>query len=93
MLSKNLFRVTLPVADSAAKNRNFLISVDGRSSNRNIPLDRAYCDVSMGMGSFVFLRITDRDGAGSVWVYETDFILFPNETIPPDSGFIVEFLE
>jgi hypothetical protein len=93
MLSKNIFRVTLPAADSATKNRNFLISVDGRSSNRNIPVDREYCDISMGMGSFVFLRVTDRDGAGSMWVYETDFVLFPEEPIPPERGFKVEFLE
>jgi len=92
MYSKNLFRITLPVADSATKSRNFLVSVDGRSSNRNILVSKEYYDISMGMGSFVFMRIIDRDNAGSMWVYEIDFVLFPEEAIVPEDGFEVELL-
>jgi hypothetical protein len=91
MFSKSLFRIKLPVADSATNNRNFLVSVDGRSSNRNIPVSKGYCDLSMDIGSFVFLRVIDR-GDGSMQVYETDFVLFPEETVVPENGFEVELL-
>ena len=92
MLGLADFRITLPVRDPAAKRRNFLISVDGRSSNRNIAVDQEHHDVSLGMGSFVFLRITDRDGGDSMWVYETDFILLPGVNIPPEDGFKVKVI-
>ena len=92
MFSKSPFRIKLPVADPLTKSRNFLISVDGRSSNRNVPASREHCDVFIGLGSFVFLRVIDRDNAGSVWVYETDFVLFPEETVVPDGGFEIKLL-
>lgn len=92
MLSLTDFRITLPARDPTAKRRNLLISVDGRSSNRNISVDQEYHDVSLGMGSFIFLRITDRDNEDSMWVYETDFMLLPGVSIPPEDGFKVKVM-
>jgi hypothetical protein len=90
MFNSNKFRITLPARDSAAKCRNLLISIDGRSSSRNIPIDQKHHDVLMGMGSFIFLRVTDKDRTGSMWVYETDFLLVPGISIAPEDGFEVE---
>ena len=70
-----------------------MVSVDGRSSNRNVSTAMGHCDVFIGIGSFVFLRVIDRDNAGSVWVYETDFVLFPEETVDTESGFEVKLLD
>ena len=90
MFKKHRFRIKLPSPDPIATSRNFLISVNGRSSNRNIPIDQDYSDVSLGMGSFVFMRVTDRGKDGSMWVYEIDFTLVHGESVPTEGGFEVE---
>ena len=90
MFEKHRFRIKLPSPEPLATSRNFLISVDGRSANRNIPIDQEYSDVSLGMGSFIFLRVTDRGKDGSMWVYETDFTLIHGVSVPTEDGFEVE---
>ena len=93
MFERNRFLLTLPVVDVLAKTRNLLISVDGRSSNKNVPLTQNTYEFSAGMGCFIFVRILDEDGAGSSWIYEMDFLLVPGEDIPEEEGIKVERID
>ncbi len=93
MFERNRFLLTLPPADELAKTRNLLVSVDGRSSNKNVPLTQETYEFGAGMGCFVFIRILDQDGEGSSWVYETDFLLVPGEDIPEEAGIKVERID
>lgn len=93
MFERNRFLLTLPRADGLAKTRNLLISVDGRSSNKNISLTQETYEFGAGMGCFVFVRILDEDGEGSSWIYEMDFLLVPGEDITEESGIKVERID
>ena len=92
MLDNSTFRVTLPVAQPGVISRNFLISVDGRASNVNLPLDSVHRDIHLSMGSYVYLRVIDRGDSGSPDVYETDFVPFASEPVVTGSGFKVQLL-
>jgi len=93
MFERNRFLLTLPPVEVSAKTRNLLISVDGRSSNKNVPLTQKTYEFSAGMGCFVFVRVLDEDGAGSAWIYETDFLLVPGVDIPEEAGIMVERID
>ena len=93
MFKRNRLVINLPAPSSLANTRNLLISVDGRSSNKNMPLSQESYEFEAGIGCFVFIRVRDTDGDGSEWVYETDFLLIPGEPLPDEAGIKVDLLD
>lgn len=68
--------VSLPVPLPQADHRNLLISVNGRSRNSSISLDKGEHSFVIEWGSVVFIRVLDT-GPEYSSVHECDFLALP----------------